>query len=623
MAGDCEIVGRMRGGSPDVLAVHDRGRDRLGVAWVLPDEAGGELLAEALGTLEHPALAKTLGLTRVEGRLALFTDPVPPRTLRDQVAEHGALPQSAGLQLGLRLAEALAVLHESGLVHGSLSADAVHVDGPEVLLADFRRARFDANVREDLAGLVDVLECALGGLSGPLIELGARCRGQGDAFGSARAVAGALLGAADALGPGDTWPSMPPVDRGTPPPVFFEREGDVLGNYVLQKLIGEGSMGRVFSARHQRLGRQVAIKVLRPEHAASKAIVQRFFQEARTVNEIDHEHIVQIVDFVEEALPDGRARAYCVMELLDGLSLTELSRRGPLGLERIVGIGLQLCRALAAAHRVGVVHRDVKPDNIMVCDRDGRDYVKVLDFGIAKLARPMGDLPTNTTLHGAIIGTPSYMSPEQAAGVEVDHRADLHAVGVVLYELLAGKVPFAATRFGALAAQIISQAPEKLPAVTARGEPLPRALAELVEKLLAKDPRARPASAEAVELALACALNGASPRRLWLRKGLALSGAVSLGLGLLALASPRPPAPAPLPVVVSAPLPAMVVPAPAPAATPAVAPAAAPTPAAAPKVELTAYPQPAATTPDPGRPREPAARHPRHARRVIVDPFAD
>src|SRR5207302_156133 len=137
--------------------------------------------------------------------------------------------------------------------------------------------------------------------------------------------------------------------------------------------------------------------------------------------------------------------------------------RGPLPLARTLTIARQICRALEAAHRVGVVHRDVKPDNIFVTSREGQDFVKVLDFGVAKLMRPMGELPTSTTVDGAIIGTPTYMSPEQAQGLPVDLRADVHAVGVVLHELLAGAVPFTATRFGALAAQIISQPPPPLP----------------------------------------------------------------------------------------------------------------------------------------------------------------
>src|SRR5688572_8727188 len=147
------------------------------------------------------------------------------------------------------------------------------------------------------------------------------------------------------------------------------RVGDVLGNYQLERLLGEGSMGRVFHARHVRLGRQVALKVLRPQHASDVSFVRRFFQEARTVNQINHEHIVEIFDFVEEP---QRGQVYCVMELLRGQSLGEVLKEEKLTLQRVQRIGVQVCAALEAAHKVGVVHRDVKPDNLFLTRRGGQ-----------------------------------------------------------------------------------------------------------------------------------------------------------------------------------------------------------------------------------------------------------
>lgn len=281
---------------------------------------------------------------------------------------------------------------------------------------------------------------------------------------------------------------------GTPavmtPPGLEVQEGAVLGNYQLERLLGEGSMGRVFQARHVRLGRQVALKVLRPEHARDSSFVQRFFQEARTVNQINHEHIVEIFDFVD-ASPDGYV--YCVMELLRGQSLAALLREEGLTLARVQRMGVQVCAALGAAHQVGVVHRDIKPDNLFISQRSGQqDFVKVLDFGVAKLITTQTGVNLTGTLDGTIVGTPAYMAPEQAAGLPVDARADIYAVGNILYEMLCGHPPFQAAAFGQLVVQIITQPPPPLPSHLPSGEPVPEELAALVMRCLAKEPEARP-----------------------------------------------------------------------------------------------------------------------------------
>ncbi|AGC42237.1 serine/threonine protein kinase [Myxococcus stipitatus DSM 14675] len=268
------------------------------------------------------------------------------------------------------------------------------------------------------------------------------------------------------------------------------REGALLGSYQLETLLGEGSMGRVFQARHARLGRQVALKVLKPEHARDSGFVQRFFQEARTVNQINHEHIVEIFDFVDEG--EG-GHVYCVMELLRGRGLGELLKQEPLSLARVQRIAAQVCAALGAAHLVGVVHRDIKPDNLFLTQRSGQsDFVKVLDFGVAKHMAAEG--AHTGTLDGTIVGTPAYMSPEQAAGLPVDARSDIYAVGNILYEMLTGHPPFRVEAFGQLVVHIITQPPPPLPSHLPSGEPLPAALAELVMRCLAKDPEGRPQS---------------------------------------------------------------------------------------------------------------------------------
>jgi Protein kinase domain/PEGA domain len=274
--------------------------------------------------------------------------------------------------------------------------------------------------------------------------------------------------------------------------------GAELGSYKLTSLLGEGAMGRVFKARHVRLGRTVAIKVLNPEYAARADVVKRFFREARVVNEIDHENIVEVTDFVE--LPGV---AFLVMELLDGQSLREILKRRkgkwpPVHLS--VAVMAQVCDALEAAHQKGVVHRDLKPDNIFVIQRAGRDYAKVLDFGVAKLKEP--DSGSYATVTGMILGTPLYMAPEQAIGKDVDRHADVWAAGVVLYELLSGTVPFKGESFADLVTKIRDDPPKPLPDRTPRRERIPQALAAIVMKCLEKKPSDRFRSMAALAEAL-------------------------------------------------------------------------------------------------------------------------
>jgi serine/threonine-protein kinase len=285
---------------------------------------------------------------------------------------------------------------------------------------------------------------------------------------------------------------MDPLADSARPGSSDNLEGQVLGSYSLERLLGEGSMGRVYQARHSRLGREVAVKVLRAEHARNSALVVRFFEEARTVNRISHAHIVEIFDFVED-LDSGHV--FCVMELLRGQSLAERLREGPMPLALVLHVARQLCSALAAAHAVSVVHRDLKPDNIFLVDTGpgSPPDVKVLDFGVAKLLTGPRAV---STLDGTLVGTPLYMSPEQAAGLETDRRADLYAVGNLLFEMLAGRPPFADGALGQLMVRIITTPAPALPGRTAGGEAVPRGLVRLVARCLEKEASARPASAE-------------------------------------------------------------------------------------------------------------------------------
>jgi len=212
--------------------------------------------------------------------------------------------------------------------------------------------------------------------------------------------------------------------------------GMSLGSYQVRALIGEGGMGVVYSGEHTTIGRRVALKVLRPELSLRDDIVERFVQEARSVNTISHGNIVNIYDFGKT--PFGSF--YLVMEYLDGKTVRSLiDEEGPQPLERVVTVITGLGAALAAAHSKGFIHRDVKPENIMLVDRAGTTSIKLLDFGIAKL---ITNKTQHTTHTGSALGTPQYMCPEQLEATAYDHRSDIYSLGVVAYEMLTGQVPY-------------------------------------------------------------------------------------------------------------------------------------------------------------------------------------
>jgi serine/threonine protein kinase len=213
------------------------------------------------------------------------------------------------------------------------------------------------------------------------------------------------------------------------------------GRYRLSKKLGEGGMGVVYKAEHVLIGKAVAIKILRSEFAKSQDLVARFHQEARSASRIHHEHVVDITDFGKT--PDGSA--YFVMEYLEGCDLANLIENGPITYQRAIPIVGQVCSALHAAHEAGIIHRDLKPENIFLSSQhEHTDFVKILDFGIAKITQDGGD---KLTRPGMIFGTPEYMSPEQAGGGELDRRVDIYALGIILYEMLTGEVPFQDSSF--------------------------------------------------------------------------------------------------------------------------------------------------------------------------------
>jgi len=239
--------------------------------------------------------------------------------------------------------------------------------------------------------------------------------------------------------------------------------GQTVGNYLVTQKLGEGGMGSVYLAEHPTIGKKVALKVLHAEFSTNPEVAERFFTEAKAVNAIGHPNIVDIVDYgVLQIGPGGRDRlVYFIMEYLAGITLSQAIRtESPLAPERALTIALQVADALAASHKTGIVHRDLKPDNIILIQRGrDRDFVKLLDFGIAKLTGSDG-LSSHKTKTGLVLGTPAYMSPEQCEGrATVDHRTDVYALGVVLYEMLVGRVPFIGEGYGEILVQHLTQQP--------------------------------------------------------------------------------------------------------------------------------------------------------------------
>lgn len=235
--------------------------------------------------------------------------------------------------------------------------------------------------------------------------------------------------------------------------------GSSVGNYVVQAKIGEGGMGIVYLAEHPRIGRRVAIKVLHPEHGQDPRAIARFFTEAKAAYEVRNEHIVEILDFGE--LPDGSP--YFVMEWLDGRTLaTVLASEPSLPIERVLHITLGIAEALATAHDGGIVHRDLKPGNIVLVERgDDPDFVKVVDFGVAKLLSGREWSPELRTTARTVLGTWAYMAPEQCQGENdrVDARSDIYSLGIVLYEMATGRLPFLTEGTGMLLAHISRRPP--------------------------------------------------------------------------------------------------------------------------------------------------------------------
>src|SRR6185503_11334446 len=261
-------------------------------------------------------------------------------------------------------------------------------------------------------------------------------------------------------------------------------QGTRLSHYEIRSQIGAGGMGEVYLALDTQLDRTVALKILPAEIASNAQRVRRFIQEAKAASALNHPHIITIYEVGE-----SDSVYFIATEFIDGVTLRESIRGTRLSVERIIDIAIQAVSALTAAHHVSIIHRDIKPENIML-RRDG--YVKILDFGLAKLIEPRVTDPEGSTMvntaEGIVLGTLSYMSPEQSRGLEVDARTDIWSMGVVLYEMVAGRTPFAGATLSDVIAGVLDHEPPPL----ARYAPdVPPELERIIKKALAKETEER------------------------------------------------------------------------------------------------------------------------------------
>jgi serine/threonine-protein kinase len=345
---------------------------------------------------------------------------------------------------------------------------------------------------------------------------------------------------------------MPGADSGLLGEVGEVRVGQRVGSYRLVRLIGAGATGRVFEAQHLTIGRRVAMKILSAEHAGRPG---RLLAEAKAISQINHPHIVEVDNLIEGG--EGGGVNAIVMELLEGKSLARaIAEERRMSPARFLPILAQVADALSAAHAHRFVHRDLKPENVYLSNQHGQvDYVKLLDFGLVKTVT---ENRGHATAEGIFVGTPAYASPEQASGRPVDHRTDIYSLGVILYELLCGRLPFEGRNFGEFVVKHLTEQPPPTPPEVLRTE-IGRALDGVARRCLAKDPAHRFSSAgELRDLFIQLqsgtdlrSASAASPLRRagWVAGGLA---ALALVMAVVAIRLPARSRPAALVVPVSA-----------------------------------------------------------------------
>ncbi len=318
--------------------------------------------------------------------------------------------------------------------------------------------------------------------------------------------------------------------------------GQILAErYRVVRLIGEGGMGQVYEAQHVNINKRFALKLLRPEIVSNAEAVARFRQEAWSASSIGHENIIEIEDFA--TLPSGAV--YLAMEYLDGLALADRMRQEPaLGFGEALDIMLQVASGLAAAHDKSIVHRDMKPENIFLAQKYGRPLVKILDFGIAKVSGAEGNRSLTRT--GTIFGTPHYMSPEQALGKPLDLRADIYSVGVIMYELFTGKVPFEAESFMGILTKHITTQPTP-PRQAAPERDIPVEVEAVILRALAKEAEDRYQSMADLAAELAAIAAQLAPEVLQPRPSSQALAQIGKPLSTPMPARPATPRPTPMP----------------------------------------------------------------------------
>ncbi|PZR06623.1 MAG: hypothetical protein DI536_30155 [Archangium gephyra] len=446
-------------------------------------------LTDTLSQLSHPSLRMVIGAHRLgDGRAGAMLTLINWRSL----AQIDPLSTDQLVALGIDLADGLAALHAAGLTAGSFTAHDVYPGQPAVL--DVSLAGLSTtDAAHDVRLLCELLATAHAGRP-DAFELLPLLRRAIDETWTAPSLLRGLEALRLRLHPRTASGNHAIVEVMEP-----DLSGRSLSHYRLEHVLGEGAMARIYFARDVRTQKAVAVKVLKQEHVTDAEVVHRFLQEIRAIEAIAHPHVIRISDSGESTLPGGRRCVYCVMEVLQGQTLADAINAGPLDVTRSVNIAAQVAEALQAAHDIGVVHRDIKPENIFLT---ANDFVKVLDFGMAKLVKPIGDLKNVRTRAGVVLGTPEYMAPEQALGTGHSAAVDVFAVGVVLYELLAGQQPFKGDNFGQLVLALTQSEPAPLNAISPAGDPLPAWLPPIVMRCLQKQPEDRFPSARALAQAL-------------------------------------------------------------------------------------------------------------------------